>query len=761
MNKTALLDKFTAVANIVPTPFYCLDLDQQYIGINRPGLAELGLKSNKTDLSSKTPYDFYPRAIAGVLVGYHQEVIRKGKKLAFREPTNPGNNQPCSLTIKPLYDTNNNIVGTSAISIRLTPDKNLSQLTRSSTNKSVFNSLEKLAETIPLPFYWLDLKQRYLGINQSGLQAVNFSNKFDIQGKTPYDLYPLELADSIVAQHKEAINKNKKSIKKLNLENNKVNKKCFNIIVAPLCDSEGNTVGTYSILVDAAKEHQVSGLMLDDEISKKNIFKKLKEIGSVIPVPFYWGDLNHVILGINSVGLKEIGANNSPEKFIGRIAYDVYPREFADQMVRNQRKVISTNKALVAQESIKNITNGKLQHYEAILAPLHDDEGSTIGVYGFSVDITAKKEVKLRREAQQEKFNRVISQAVHDIRSPLAGMLMIVKASVMLPLPIRLALKDAASSINDIAENLLQNWREMDDKETISEDKQAEPVVISLLAMQVIAGKRFQFQDSPVKFRLEIDENSYFSCVQANSSRFKRMFSNLINNAVAAYEGRSGEVTCQLQTHEEQVIVKIKDQGKGIAPEVLDKINQGIQVTSGKQDGQGIGLTQVRDTLELFKGALAIDSAISQGTEMQLSFPLTSVAPWLADSISLNHDDILVIVDDDDSMHQAWQALLKQRGYYQHLYQNIHHFTQGQEAIDYLNGLTDKDKVVLLTDYELLNQPIDGIDVIKQTEINRSIVVTSHYDDKRLREYLDSTDVKILPKQLVHQVSINICLSTS
>jgi hypothetical protein len=206
-------------------------------------------------------------------------------------------------------------------------------------------------------------------------------------------------------------------------------------------------------------------------------------------------------------------------------------------------------------------------------------------------------------------------------------------------------------------------------------------------------------------------------------------------------------------------MVKVKDQGKGIAPEVLDKINQGIQVTSGKQDGQGIGLTQVQDTLELFKGTLAIDSAPGQGTEMRLSFPATSVAPWLADSISLTTDDTLVILDDDDSMHQAWQALLKQRGHYQSICQNIHHFTQGQEAINYLNGLADKSRVILLTDYELLNQPVDGVDVIKQTGIKRAIMVTSHYDDKPLRKYIDSAGVKMLPKQLVHQVTINICRS--
>jgi hypothetical protein len=215
-------------------------------------------------------------------------------------------------------------------------------------------------------------------------------------------------------------------------------------------------------------------------------------------------------------------------------------------------------------------------------------------------------------------------------------------------------------------------------------------------------------------------------------------------------------VICQLHKEDNQVLVTIKDQGKGIAPDVLDKIKQGIQVTQGKREGQGIGLTQVRDTLELFQGELEIDSAIGKGTKVRLSFPVGDLAPWLADSINLKQDDILVIVDDDDSMHRAWQAIFNQKGYGGYLGKQSVQFTKGEQAIAYINRLEDKSKLVLLTDYELLNQPLNGVDIIKQTGVKGAIVVTSHYDDKQLRQFVDGTGVKILPKQLAHQVPLAI-----
>jgi glucose-6-phosphate-specific signal transduction histidine kinase len=213
-------------------------------------------------------------------------------------------------------------------------------------------------------------------------------------------------------------------------------------------------------------------------------------------------------------------------------------------------------------------------------------------------------------------------------------------------------------------------------------------------------------------------------------------------------------VVLTLATKDNQLFISIQDQGKGIKPDVLEKIRQGIQVTSGKKNGQGIGLTQVRDTLALYQGKLAIDSALGKGTAIQLRFAKDKLAPWLADSITINEADTLVVLDDEPSMHQAWQAYFKQSDAYEHFREHSVHFTQGQEAVDYINASADKDKLVLLTDYELLKQPLNGVDVIKGTGLKRVTVVTSHYDDKLLRQYINDAGIKILPKQLAHQAPL-------
>jgi PAS domain S-box-containing protein len=635
---------------------------------------------------------------------------------------------------------------------------NLDLSQKSSTTASL--RLEDLANATPVPCYWMDLNHVVLGANSSALEAFASSacsEKFI--GQKLDHIYPQAMATELIESQGQAIEIKATVTVQASIKSTKWQH--YKITLTPLHDSQGNTVGTYAVATSTGAEGDIGQDIINDQAqqrgskgAKASILKRLEEMAEAIPAAFFWMDLNGVFLGSNYFASEQVGAADVPERGIGGTVYDLYPKGLADELTRNHRQVMTTGKSLRKREVIRNVKTGKLQYFDSTHVPLRDDEGNIIGIYGIAINFTAEKEAKLRKAAQEARFNQIISQAVHDIRSPLASMMMVVKASSDLPIATRLVLKDAASSIDDIAENLLQNWQAVGDAESIDEEKQATPTLVSLLAMQVIAAKRFQFQNSSVRFKLVIDENSYFSCIRVNASRFKRTLSNLINNAVAAYEDQAGEVVLTLATKDNQLFISIQDQGKGIKPDVLEKIRQGIQVTSGKKNGQGIGLTQVRDTLALYQGKLAIDSALGKGTAIQLRFAKDKLAPWLADSITINEADTLVVLDDEPSMHQAWQAYFKQSDAYEHFREHSVHFTQGQEAVDYINASADKDKLVLLTDYELLKQPLNGVDVIKGTGLKRVTVVTSHYDDKLLRQYINDAGIKILPKQLAHQAPL-------
>jgi len=98
--------------------------------------------------------------------------------------------------------------------------------------------------------------------------------------------------------------------------------------------------------------------------------------------------------------------------------------------------------------------------------------------------------------------------------------------------------------------------------------------------------------------------------------------SNLINNAVDALEGKNdGVITIQLIADADSVIVKVHDNGKGMPRDKVEKILERQSFTDGKENGHGLGLQQIWDTLEYNQGTMAVQSDSGKGTSIQLTVP--------------------------------------------------------------------------------------------------------------------------------------------
>ncbi|MCA9508361.1 MAG: hypothetical protein KC505_08075, partial [Myxococcales bacterium] len=88
----------------------------------------------------------------------------------------------------------------------------------------------------------------------------------------------------------------------------------------------------------------------------------------------------------------------------------------------------------------------------------------------------------------------------------------------------------------------------------------------------------------------------------------------------------------------------------------------------------------------------------------------------------------------------------------------LKYFEQGKEALSYIHQLKDeqKNKTILLADYELLHQELDGLDVISQAAVENAILVTSRFSNRDLQNELNELNVKMLPKLYISEVPINV-----
>jgi PAS domain S-box-containing protein len=497
----------------------------------------------------------------------------------------------------------------------------------------------------------------------------------------------------------------------------------------------------------------------------------------------FWKDTSGKYQGGNINQARNLGFN-SPDEFIGKTIFEILKDQKTAQLIDDaDNAVMKNNATLIYEDKIVELSGEKI--YLSQKSPIHDDKGAVIGMIGFAMDITdikqqeelakqerdnlitiaAQKEaerLKLENEARkaqleaQEQFTKRANQVAHDIRSPLASLLMIVKSCDDIPERERVALREASTRISDIANNLLNQYQ-FENSELPVETEHRQPILLSATLLQLLTEKKFQYQDASVSFDCQLTNTGQFAFIEIEPSPFKRMISNLINNAVDSFESAAGIVTLKLTASDEWINIIVQDNGKGMPSALIEKIMNKIAVTEGKVDGNGIGLTQVHETLARNFGTMSIQSKIGQGTQIMLSFPRTIAPSWIVENITFGLEDIVIILDDDRSIHSAWDSrfelILKQAPE-----MKVYHFESASKALNFIESLTEEEikHVLLLTDFELLKQKMNGLDVVEQSGMQRSILVTSHYDNPAIQNRATKLNSKILPKQLASEVPMTL-----
>lgn len=145
------------------------------------------------------------------------------------------------------------------------------------------------------------------------------------------------------------------------------------------------------------------------------------------------------------------------------------------------------------------------------------------------------------------------------------------------------------------------------------------------------------------------------------------------------------------------------------------------------------------------------------GTKITLSFPKVKTPNWICNKLIINPSDIIVVLDDDDFIHDIWDmklnALLQKMPSVQ-----LKHFKSGQDVINFIKPLPikEKNKVLFLSDYELLNQNLNGFDVIDQVKLNKNqVILVTNYISHDVQEKVKQLGIKFIPKNLVNKIIIN------
>jgi len=123
--------------------------------------------------------------------------------------------------------------------------------------------------------------------------------------------------------------------------------------------------------------------------------------------------------------------------------------------------------------------------------------------------------------------------------------------------------------------------------------------------------------------------------VDGDPTRLVQVVANLVINA-AKYTDPGGHIAVAAHRDRDEIVVSVRDDGVGIPPELLphvfDPFVRGRRAVEQSQGGLGIGLSLVRQLIELHGGSVAATSELGQGSEITVRLP--AAAETAAASVS-------------------------------------------------------------------------------------------------------------------------------
>jgi CheY-like chemotaxis protein len=164
--------------------------------------------------------------------------------------------------------------------------------------------------------------------------------------------------------------------------------------------------------------------------------------------------------------------------------------------------------------------------------------------------------------------------------------------------------------------------------------------------------------------------------LEADPVRLAQVVGNLLTNA-AKYTERGGRIWLTARREGDQAVLRVKDTGIGIAPEMLPRIfDLFVQVdhaATRSQGGLGIGLTLVRSLVAMHHGTVQAHSAgLGEGSEFVVRLPLATARQEVPDQgndggqpdqATPRSRRRLLVVDDNRDAADSLAALLRLQGH--------------------------------------------------------------------------------------------------
>lgn len=486
--------------------------------------------------------------------------------------------------------------------------------------------------------------------------------------------------------------------------------------------AEGVKKGNQMLRAETSRHDEIGKLGIDLNIMLDTISKSKRDVQAIMdnsPAVVYVKDLNGKFTFVNKQFEKIF--HQSRGSIIGKSLHDIFPKEIADEMLCNDKDVLKTGHALESEEHAPH--EDGLHIYTSTKFPLYDDKENIYAICGISTDITERirmerdkssLETQLNHTQKMQAIGQLTGGIAHDFNNLLAVILgyaelsrdMFANDNEELSKYLN-EIYTAGSRGRDLIQQMMIFSRKDHDDETLT------PMKLVPLLDETISMLRATFPSS-INITTSIEND--IPQVKSNAGLISQILMNLCINAKDSMD-TDGDLNISLKVnnfnkhicsscHErfsgEYVVINIKDNGHGIAEDVLQRMFEPFFTTKSIGEGTGMGLSVVHGVVHKLGGHIVVTSHVGEGTSFEILLPISHDD---AENTNLNKIDSkqydfsdlsILVVDDESSVAGFMDDLLKK------YHARVKVFTDSEDAEAYYKAHPDEFDIVI-TDQTMPN----------------------------------------------------------
>jgi two-component system, chemotaxis family, CheB/CheR fusion protein len=358
-----------------------------------------------------------------------------------------------------------------------------------------------------------------------------------------------------------------------------------------------------------------------------------------IPDAIYFKDARGRFIRANQPMAARLGLA-SPDDLTGKAAADLPDggAVLAAALHRQDERILATGEAQHYNLEERRSPDGSSRWDMVTRLPLRDPRGLIVGTSVIFRDVTEQKRAEEKIREAVRRRDQFLAMLSHELRNPLAA---IVTATGLLKADgaggaqhqktdrFLQVLERQSHQMTRLLDELLEASRVTQNKIELKKTT----LDMNRVVQEAIEGTRGQLEARSIELTTDLLGEPL--PIHGDAARLQQVVVNLLNNA-AKYTPSGGHVVVRTQRDDDSVSISVKDDGAGIAPEMLESVFELFVQSSRTLDrsagGLGVGLSLVRSLLDMHGGTVtAYSQGEGTGSEFVVRLPLASASEALAD----------------------------------------------------------------------------------------------------------------------------------